>query len=279
MTGVTFFFGLTLLLYFLSSVCYHVHLFAASDRARGIATLVAGIGVLSHTAAIGMWCMNNGSILKDPGMPYSVVAYFLAIGQVALGFQPRWASLGALVMPMAFVAEFYGSWLTPGLTVHDPGGSSLLRPHVMVLLLGFAAFALAFCHAVFYLVQSRLLKTKHIKGVFTRLPPLESVGTAAHWLAVIGFSMLTLGVITGGIVAPERWGPQWYLEPHFIVSMIAWGVYAAYIGVSMFLGWRGRRTTYFLIAGFVVVLVALLASVNQKEGQNPTASGSTLGSI
>jgi ABC-type uncharacterized transport system permease subunit len=272
MTGATFFFALTLLVYFLSSVSYHIHLFAASERARTTGTVLAAVGVITHTAAIGLWCMSHGSITQDPGMPYSVVAYFLTIGQVALAFNSRWASIGALVMPMAFVGEFYGSWLTPGLAVHTTGGSPLLRPHVMVLLLGFAAFALAFCNAVFYLVQSRLLKTKHVKGIFTRLPPLESVGTAAHWLAVIGFSMLTLGVVTGGIVAPERWGPQWYLEPHFVISMIAWVVYAAYMGVSVLLGWRGRRMTYFLIAGFVVVMGAFFASVKQPKSAQDSRS-------
>jgi len=271
LTAVNLAFLLTLLCYFVSSLLYHIHLFAGSDRARNAAPILAGAGVLLHTAAIGLWCMQGGSVLRDGGMPLSLVAYFLAIVQVVVSFNPRWASLGSLVMPLAFIAEFYGTWTTPGLSEHSTTASPLLRPHVTVLLLGFAAFTLAFCLAVFYLVESRLLKTKHLRGIFRRLPPLESVGTAAHWLAVIGFSMLTLGTITGAIVAPERWGPQWYLEPHFLVSMVAWVVYAAYLAVSLLLGWRGRRTTYFLIAGFVVVVVAYFASGNPTRN-SPTGS-------
>ena len=46
-------FGLTLLLYFVSSVCYHLHLFAGSERARQVAVGTVVAVVLVHTAAIG----------------------------------------------------------------------------------------------------------------------------------------------------------------------------------------------------------------------------------
>lgn len=261
-------FALTLALYFLASVSYHAHLFAGSERARRLASAQVPLAVAVHTAAIGVWCTahaGQASILRDAGMPVSLVAYFLALVQMGLNFRSGWASLGSLSMPLAFIAQFYAAALTPGSTVQSPPGSRLLSPHVLALLLGFAAFTLAFCLAVIYLVQSRLLKAKQIRGLFSRLPPLESVATGAHWLATIGFSMLTLGVITGAIVAPASWGATWFLDPRTLTSLVAWCIYAAYLGASMFLGWRGRRTTYFLIAGFLVVLVAFFASVRRPR--------------
>jgi ABC-type uncharacterized transport system permease subunit len=257
-----FLFGTTLLFYFLSSVAHHIHLFAGSERARRVAPLLLAAAVVVHTAALGVWCTTHEwSILRDPGMPFSIVAYFLAVVQLAGDFCRGWAALGSLSVPLAFVAQFYASAVTPGSMVQAPPGGGLLSPHVMAILLAFSAFTLAFCLAVIYLVQSRLLKTKQIKGFFKRLPPLESVSNAAHWLAVVGFSMLTLGVITGAIAAPHRWGAAWYLDPRTLTSLVAWTIYAAYLTVSMLMGWRGRRTTYFLIAGFLVVLVAFVFSV------------------
>lgn len=255
-------FGLTLLCYLLGSIAHHTHLFAGHERSRRFATGFVAVGLLAHTAAIGVWCTTHGSILQSPTMPFSLVAYFIALAQLAVDFRRGWASVGALSVPLAFVAQFYASARTPGEVIAVSPGGALLRPHVMVLLLGFAAFTLAFCLAVLYLVQSRLLKRKQLRGgLFSRLPPLESITTGAHWLATIGFSMLTLGIITGMIAAPKTWGPQWYLDPRTLSSLVAWAIYAFYLGSSLVMGYRGRRSTYFLIAGFLVVLVALVASV------------------
>jgi len=257
--------GMSLLFYASSSIMYHTHLFAGSERAARLARATALVGLLAHTAALGVWCMtHNWSILRDERMPFSVVAYCVVLVQLFVSSRKGWPALGSLSIPLAFIAESFA--VTPGPSgVASAPGSALLRPHVLALLLGFAAFAVAFCLAVLYLLQSRLLKTKQIKGLFKRLPPLESVSTAAHRVAILGFTLLTLGIITGSLVAPNSWGPQWYLDPHTVTGLVAWAIYAAYLGVSSLLGWRGRRTTYFLIAGFLVVVIAFVTSVNRPK--------------
>ena len=266
MNWEAFFSGLTLLLYAVSSVHYHTHLFAGSERAAKIAWVAALAGVVAHTVALGIWCMTHDwSILHDERMPFSVVAYLIALVQVAANFRRGFAALGSLSIPLAFIAHTYAAAGNPQSGTGAGAGSHLLKPHVLVLLIGFAAFALAFCLAVLYLLQARLLKTKQIKGLFSRLPPLDSLSTGAHVLAILGFSLLTLGMIAGGLVAPEAWGPRWYLDPHIATGLIAWVIYAAYLGACTVLGWRGRRTTYFLIAGFLVVAIAFVTSVNRPK--------------
>ncbi len=257
-------FNLALLLYFVSSVCYHIHLFVGHDPARkaAMSTLVAGVAI--HTAAIGVFCTAGGKVLQGL-MPLSIAAYFLAVAQLGVTFRKGWTSLGSLTAPLAFLLEFGAVAPGPGSVVANAAAAGAIRPHVMVLMLAFAAFTLAFCLALLYLFQSWLLKTKQVRGSFSRLPPLEKLTNAAHWLATIGFSMLTLGMITGAIAAPERWGPGWYLMAPTLSSVVAWLVYAAYLGVSLLLGWRGRKTTYFLLAGFVLLLIAFVSSVNRPH--------------
>lgn len=259
----------SLLLYFLSSAAYHLHLFAGNARARYVALACLILGVVAHTGAIGAYCVTGKSVLGG-AMPFSLAAYFIAIAQSLAGFGARWASLGSLAVPLSFVLQFYSAVHAGDETGKSTAGA-MLRPHVMLLLFGFAAFTLAFCLAVIYLGQSRLLKTKKIRGPFSRLPPLESVSGAAHWLAVAGFTMLTLGIITGAIAAPASWGPTWYLDSRTLTTVVAWGIYAAYLAASSIMGWRGRRTTYFLIAGFVVVLLAFFASVRHPHGARTEA--------
>lgn len=266
---------LTLALYFGAAVCWHAHLFAGSERARVAAPWLAGAGAAVHFAAIGVWCVSHRgtSLLRDPGMPLSLVAFFLASAQAMAALRPALAAAGSLSLPLAFIAQS-----TALLRMEDaaPGGRGpagpWLSPHVLALVLGFVAFTLAFSLAVLYLVESRLLKSKQLRGLFRRLPALESIGDAAHWLAAVGFSMLTLGIVTGAIAAPRHWGPGWYLDPRTLTSLVAWCIYAVYVGGSTLLGWRGRRTTYFLIAGYAVVLAAFLASLAwPKNTERPAA--------
>lgn len=267
-------FGTTLALYFAASVCYHVHLFAGGERARRFAPVLVALGALAHFAAIGVWCVSHHgfSILRDPAMPFSLVAFFLALAQLGVTARPGWAAVGSLVLPLAFAAQFYATWSMTGSTVQLRPASSLLSPHVLAILLGFSAFTLAFCLSILYLAQSRLLKAKRRWSLFNRLPPLESIATASHWLAALGFSMLTLGIITGAIAAPDHWERAWYFDPRTLISLIAWAIYAAYIGASMGMGWRGRRTTYFLIAGYLAVLVAFIASLAWPKNVGHTAA-------
>lgn len=271
-------FGLTLVLYFVASVCYHTHLFAGGERARRFAPVLVGLGALAHFAAIGVWCVSHHgvSILRDPAMPYSLVAFFLAVAQLGVTLRPGWASVGSLVMPLAFAAQFYATWNVSGSVVQLRPASSLLSPHVLAILLGFSAFTLAFCLAILYLAQSRLLKSKRRLTLFNRLPPLESIATASHWLAALGFSLLTLGIITGAIAAPDYWERAWYFDPRTVISLIAWAIYAVYIGMSLGMGWRGRRTTYFLIAGYLAVLVAFVASLTWPKNVGHTAAPPTV---
>lgn len=272
-------FGATLLLYLFAAVAFHIHVFAGADRARTAGTVLTAVGALLHLGAIGLWCINHRgeSILRDPGMPFSLVAFFVAVVQAGLGLRARWASLGSLALPLAFVMQFYASTLASGSAGSTEHRSPLLNPHVMAILLGFASFTLAFCLALIYLAQSSLLKRKQLGGVFKRLPPLESVGEGAHWLTIIGFSLLTMSIVTGIIAAPEAWGSRWYLDGRIVASVVAWFVYAAYLTAYMALGWRGRRTIYFLIAGFIVVLIAFFANINSPKRAD--AGGVAIGTI
>jgi ABC-type uncharacterized transport system permease subunit len=253
-----------LALYFAAAVLYHMHLFGSRSsgetaaRLRRAATAATLGGVVTHAMVLteAAW-VGGRAPLGRPAETLSLLAWLIAVAQLVIEARAGWAAIGSLSMPIAFIVLF--SALLPA--SRDPHHAAILQsrlmePHVLATILGFVSFALAFCCAVLYLIQSRLLKRKRIKGLFGRLPPLESISVSAHWLAAAGFSMLTLGIVTGMLWATRAWRPGWYLDPKVVTSIFAWLVYAAYLYASAVSGWRGRKTTYFLIAGFIVVLIA-----------------------
>jgi len=245
-------------LYLAAAVLYHLHLFTGNARTRRAAMTTTLVGVVTHSMVLteAAWT-GRQTPFGSPSDSLSFLAWGLAVAQLILEARSGWAAMGSLSMPIAFVALFCatlfgGRGSFPPLILH----SHLMEPHVATSLLGFVGFALAFCCSILYLIQSQLLKQKRLGGLFRRLPPLEAIRVSAHWLATAGFSMLTLGLLTGTIWALRAWKPGWYLDPKVLTSFFAWLIYAAYLHASTIAGWRGRRTTYFLIGGFIAVLIA-----------------------
>ena len=249
---------LPLALYFVAAVLSHVHLFTGSAVTRRAATAATLGGVVTHAMVWTetIW-LGGGAPFRRPSETLSFLAWAIAVAQLVLEARAGWSAVGSLSMPIAFVALFCALWPAEQ-SAHAAVilQSRLMEPHILATILGFVSFALAFCCAILYLVQSRLLKRKQLRGLFRRLPPLESMSVSAQWLATAGFSMLSLGIVTGALWAVHAWKPGWYLDPKVVASGFAWLVYAAYLYASAVGGWRGRKTTYFLIAGFIVVLMA-----------------------
>jgi ABC-type uncharacterized transport system permease subunit len=250
-------FSAVLTCYFVASVCYHAHLFAGSPRTRRLAPIALAVGLVLHSIALGQrWFEPNTPPMPPAVRVATTMAWTLALVQLLLDWRLGWAAIGSLSVPLAFFLVFSANFLPPAAVPAGELHSRLLRPHLVVLILGFAGFALAFCLAVVYLVQASLLKRKQVRGIFGRLPPLATMDTAAHWLAAVAFSMLTLGIVTGALVAVQNGEADWYRQPRVVASFLAWLVYAVYIAASTLGGWRGRKTTYFLIGGFAVLVVA-----------------------
>jgi ABC-type uncharacterized transport system permease subunit len=245
-------------LYLAAAVLYHLHLFTGSAPTRRAAVAATFVGLLAHSMVLteAAWT-GQRTPFGSPSDSLSFLAWSLAVAQLVIEARSGWGAMGSLSMPIAFLALFCAT-LFGGRGAFSPAilGSHLMEPHVAATLLGFVGFALAFCCSLLYLLQSQLLKRKRLGGLFRRLPPLEAIRVSAHWLAAAGFSMLSLGLLTGTIWAVRAWESGWYLDPKVVTSFFAWAVYAAYLYASGVIGWRGRRTTYFLIGGFIAVLVA-----------------------
>ena len=129
-----------------------------------------------------------------------------------------------------------------------------LVAHVITIFIGEASFALACGVGVLYLVQEHTIKSKTHGFFFKRLPSLELLDTTGYACIVIGFTMLTLGLITGFIYAKSVWGRFWSWDPKEVWSGITWLLYAALLHQRLTVGWRGRRAAIMAIIGFAVIL-------------------------
>src|SRR5437667_9783300 len=73
--------------------------------------------------------------------------------------------------------------------------------HVTLSLLGTVAFAVAFVAGLMYLIQEHMLKSKHLDGLYRKLPAHDFLVVLNPKAISLEFPVLPLGSITGALFA------------------------------------------------------------------------------
>ncbi len=90
-----------------------------------------------------------------------------------------------------------------------------------------------------------------ISGLFPNHKVLDDLNYRA---IMVGFPMLTLGIITGAAWANYAWGTYWSWDPKETWSLITWFMYAAFLHARFTAGWRGKKAAVMAIVGFGFVI-------------------------
>jgi cytochrome c-type biogenesis protein CcsB len=91
-----------------------------------------------------------------------------------------------------------------------------------------------------------------------RLTLADNLDNISYRIIGLGFPLLTIGIISGGVWANEAWGSYWSWDPKETWALILWLVFAAYLHSRITKGWQGRRPAILAAVGFVVVWVCYL---------------------
>jgi ABC-type uncharacterized transport system permease subunit len=170
-------------------------------------------------------------------------------------------AMGAVVAPTALAfmvtAEFVGTAQPVGEV-----NRSLLTFHVTANLLGLALLLLAGAAGALYIVHERQLKDKRIGRTSSRLPPLDLLDAALHRLLLIGFPLLTIGLVTGAVFMSRGAHATGAETVRAVLAYATWLLLALVLVLRRVAGWRGRKAAYGAIAGTLCILlvVALYAT-------------------
>jgi cytochrome c-type biogenesis protein CcsB len=85
-------------------------------------------------------------------------------------------------------------------------------------------------------------------------PPLKVLDDLGYKTIMVGFPLLTLGIVTGAAWANYAWGTYWGWDPKETWSLITWLIYAAYLHARFTAGWRGKKTAILSVIGFAAVV-------------------------
>jgi len=243
-------------IYILSAIGYVLYLIRqdAFWNQAGYYLLIAGC--VLHTTVIGYGTFLAGHLpVHNLRETLSMVAWAMAALFILFQFRYHLKILGVFASPLSAVVMITSTQLSAEvLQIPDSFSSIWLYFHIVTVFLGDAAFALAFGVGIFYLVQEQAIKTKTHGFFYRRLPSLEFIDTTGYACIVVGFSLLTIGLITGFAYAKTVWGHFWSGDPKEIWSGIAWLLYAALLHGRISLGWRGRKAAIMAIIGFAVLM-------------------------
>ena len=91
-----------------------------------------------------------------------------------------------------------------------------------------------------------------------RLTLADTLDNISYRVIGLGFPLLTIGIIAGGVWANEAWGSYWSWDPKETWAFITWLVFAAYLHARITRGWQGRKPAILAAVGFVVVWICYL---------------------
>ncbi|MCK9282034.1 MAG: cytochrome c biogenesis protein, partial [Melioribacteraceae bacterium] len=82
---------------------------------------------------------------------------------------------------------------------------------------------------------------------------------------VIGFILLTLAIVIGGIWLPEAFPNFSYLDPKLVSTLLVWLIFGYGIFGKLFLNWYGKKIVYFSLIGFLIAMISLIITTTMKE--------------
>jgi cytochrome c-type biogenesis protein CcsB len=264
----------TTFVYFVAFMLYLLMMVFGKDILGRMATFVSVAGFAANTVAIIIRWVESYK-LGIGHAPFSNLyesliffAWTTILLYLIVERRTKNKTSGAFVTPLAFLAMAYASFspnVSSGIQPLIPAlKSNWLISHVITCFFGYAAFGLSFGLSFMYLLKR--LDREGGSNIFLRLIPRADILDELNYqMVVIGFLMLTLGIITGSVWAHSAWGSYWSWDPKETWSLITWLIYAAVLHSRLVRGWKGKRIAILCFVGFFCVLLTYFG-VNYLAG-------------
>jgi ABC-type transport system involved in cytochrome c biogenesis permease subunit len=221
-----------------------------------------GLGALVQAGAFAtLHRIDPAPALTDLSEAFAVMAWLGVLFTLLLSSRIR---LPGFIPPVAFIAFLtaFGATLGRREIIEAGSGSGGTIPHAHILLAsaGLAAFGVAGLAGFFFLVEHRALKQRRSVAWKIPLPSLEALDRVNRVALVLGFPLLSLGVLTGSLWLDSRTGEFWSGSLHETWMLIAWMIYLGLVTLR-FAGRQGaRQAAASAVAGFAFLLFAVLGA-------------------
>jgi ABC-type uncharacterized transport system permease subunit len=188
----------------------------------------------------------------------TVLAVCIVIAYVYIEVRTHTRNTGLFILSLAFLFQLISSIFVKDIVdLPEYLHSLVLRLHVSTALLGYTAISLSAVYALLYLMLYHEIKSSRFGVVYTRLPSLEMLETMSHKAELLGFIMLTVGIIIGLGWLPVVFEEFSYLDPKLVGTMLIWLLYAVGLAAKKRFGWQGRKTLILSLVAFGFMFLSM----------------------
>lgn len=246
-------------LYLLAALAAVAGLGLRVDAVQRASVALLALGAVLHAAAF--WQLHTLApmpSLTEPPLAASLMAWLCVVSFLALLTRIRGLALSVLVAPAAFLGTFAGAiWLRVRVGSGEELHPMIAHLHVVLASAGFALLGVAGAAGALYLAHHRSIKAKRAVAL-SGLPSLESLERANTAALALGFTLLSLGVLTGVLWVLESEGRFWPGGLHANATLAAWGLYAGIAVLRFGLHESARRAALQSALGFALLLVTVV---------------------
>jgi cytochrome c-type biogenesis protein CcsB len=257
--------------YTLGALALLVYFFSRADWLRDVGAPLAIIGCVAQFAQLvvrfetsHVWPLLNlyGSLSLFAAM--SVAIY------IGFAFRYRLWFAGGFVLALAAIFLAYGVTWYEGTMPPVPSLQSYwAKIHVPIVVSSYAAFLVAFVFSCIYLLKyyaQRGVERVHgershagpVERWLAALPTLPQLDVVVYRAVAIGLPLISIGIITGAMWAKEAWGAYWQWDPKETAALFSWIIYLAYMHLHTRHAWRGVRTNWVSVIGFLSIIFCYL---------------------
>ena len=212
--------------------------------------------------------------------------YFLvwgiSLGQLLIEREYQFPLIPSIAIPIELITVAFACFVLPedlksSANLVPALRSSWLVMHVSVVMLSYSALIIGslLSASVLFIDRDQVLeirssstgiggfKMKNSYSLNNLVEPIkfsdsEQLDTLSYRSILVGFVLLTLGLISGAVWANEAWGTWWSWDPKETWAFISWLFYAAYLHMRISKGWQGRRPAILATSGFFIVLICYI---------------------
>lgn len=276
--------AIALACYVLSALALLVYFFSREEWLRNFGAPLAVAGCAAQFAQLiaryeitHVWPLLN---------LYGSLSLFTAMSvAIFIGFAVRYKSwfAGGFVLALAAIFLAYAVTWNEGTMPAVPSLQSYwAKIHVPIVVSSYAAFLVSFVFSCIYLVKyyaERAFARSAESARFATdtgatiaaaatgnplaqwletLPSLAQLDVIVYRAIAIGLPLISVGIITGAMWAKEAWGAYWQWDPKETAALFSWIIYLCYMHLHTRHGWRGLRTNWVSVIGFVSIVFCYL---------------------
>ena len=123
----------------------------------------------------------------------------------------------------------------------------------------YSVMLLAVVHAALMGWQERRLHGQMSAELF-RLPPLLVMERLLVKLLALGFGLLTLTLVSGGVFSEMEYQRWMKFDHKTVFAVLSWLMFGALLVGRSRYGWRGRTARLWVFAGFGALMLAYVGS-------------------